>query len=313
MGQGLSTREAYGRVLVELGSSNNDVVVLDADLTKSTMTYDFFQKFPDRAFNCGIAEQNMIGIAAGLAASGKTVFASSFAVFATSRCMDQLRLSVAQPGRNVKIVGTHSGISVGEDGSSHQAIEDLALACALPGFTVVAPADDFETIQAIRVSAGVDGPFYIRLSRPRSITVNREGYRFALGKAVTLRRGTDVTIIANGLMVAKALEAADHMKGLVSCRVINMPTLKPLDKKSIVKAAVDTGAIVTAEEHSEYGGMFSMVARVVVSNHPVPMESIAIRDTFAKSGTPEELFKSSGLSSTAIEEAVQSVILRKKQ
>lgn len=312
MGYGLSTREAYGRVLVELGNRNEDIVVLDADLTKSTMTHDFFQKFPDRAFNCGIAEQNMIGIAAGLEASGKIVFASSFAVFATTRCMDQLRLSVAQPRRNVKIVGTHSGISVGEDGSSHQAIEDLALACALPGFSVIAPADDIETMQAVRVAANVNGPFYIRLSRPKSPSVNREGYRFGLGKAVTLRRGTDVTIIANGLMVVRALEAADHMKGIINCRVLNMPTLKPLDRKAIVKAAVDTGAIVTAEEHSEYGGLFSMVAKTVVSSNPVPMESVAIRDTFAKSGKSEELFKAYGLSSTAIEEAVQSVVFRKK-
>jgi len=204
-----STRETYGKTLVELGRQNKDIIVLDADLSSSTMTSFFAREFPDRFFNCGLEEQNMVGIAAGLAASGKSVFVSSFAIFASCRCFDQLRLCLSQPELNVKIVATHGGITVGEDGTSHQAIEDLALYCALPGFTVIVPADAIEAAEAVRVAASDYGPFYIRLSRPKTPIVYPEGYHFILGKAVTMRQGQDATVIAAGIMVAKALEAAD--------------------------------------------------------------------------------------------------------
>jgi transketolase len=245
-----STREIYGKTLVELGRQNKDIVVLDADLSPSTMTSFFAREFPERFFNCGLEEQNMIGIAAGLAVSGKTVFASTFVVFVVCRCFDQLRLYLSQPKLNVKIVATHGGITVGEDGSSHHSIEDLALCCALPGFTVVVPADAIEAAEAVRVAASIHGPFYVRLSRPKTPIVYPEGYNFTLGKAVTMRQGTDATVIAVGIMVAKALEAADILaRQGIDCRVINIHTLKPLDEAAIVKAASETGAIVVAEEH----------------------------------------------------------------
>ena len=247
MKESVATREAYGRTLVALGRENPDIVVLDADLSKSTMTHYFAKEFPTRFFDCGIAEQNMIGIAAGLAASGKIAFASTFAVFATGRCFDQLRMSVSQPRLNVKVAATHAGISVGEDGLSHHAIEDVALACSLPGFNVIVPADGEETAQAIRAVAATAGPFYVRLGRPKVPRVSKEGYQFVLGKAALLREGHDVTIIANGIMVAAALDAAESLaKQGIDCRVLNMATIKPLDIDAITKAAVETGAILCA-------------------------------------------------------------------
>ena len=263
MPQEVSLREAYGKTLVELGKENPDIVVLDADLSRSTMTQFFAREFPERFFDCGIAEQNMVGIAAGLAASGKIPFASTFAVFVPGRCFDQIRMSIAQPRLNVKLVATHGGISVGEDGTSHQSIEDLSLICSLPGFTVIVPADAIETAQAVRVAAASYGPFYIRLCRPKLPLVYNEDYRFNLGKAVTMRQGKDATIIAIGIMVAAALEAAENLQREgIDCRVLNMPTLKPIDEAAIIKAAAETGAIVTAEEHLEHGGLGSIVARV---------------------------------------------------
>ncbi|PIP48407.1 MAG: transketolase, partial [Chloroflexi bacterium CG23_combo_of_CG06-09_8_20_14_all_45_10] len=218
----VSTRETYGKTLVELGKENKDIIVLDADLSPSTMTHFFAREFPDRFFDCGLEEQNMICIAAGLAASGKTVFASTFAVFASCRCFDQLRMCLSQPRLNVKVVATHGGISVGEDGTSHHAIEDLALYCSLPGFTVVVPADAIETAGAVKVAAATYGPFYIRLSRPKTPLVYPESYHFTLGKAVTMRQGGDATIIALGIMVARALEASDILaRQGIDCRVIN--------------------------------------------------------------------------------------------
>jgi len=310
--QKVSVREAYGKTLVELGRENPDVVVLDADLSRSTMTHVFAREFPQRFFDCGIAEQNMVGIAAGLAASGKIPFASTFAVFAPGRCFDQLRMSVAQPGHNVKIVVTHGGITVGEDGTSHHAIEDLALICSLPGFTVIVPADAIETAQALRVAAANYGPFYIRLCRPQVPLVYNESYRFNLGKAVTMRQGNDATIIAIGLMVSAALEAAESLsQGGIDCSVISMSTLKPIDEVAIKKAAAETGAIVTAEEHLEHGGLGSRVAQVVARHQPVPMEILAIRDTYAKSGKPDELLQRYGLTAKDIEQAVLGVIKRK--
>jgi transketolase len=308
----VSVREAYGKTLLELGMENPDVVVLDADLSRSTMTRLFARDFPERFFDCGIAEQNMIGIAAGLAASGKIPFASTFAVFAPGRCFDQLRMSVAQPQLNVKLVTSHGGISVGEDGTSHQSIEDLSLICSLPGFTVIVPADAIETVQAVKAAADRFGPFYIRLCRPKIPLVYDEDYRFSLGKAVTMRQGGDATIIAIGLMVKEALEAAKNLEREgIYCRVLNMPTLKPLDEAAILEAAAETGAIVTAEEHLEHGGLGSAVARVVTRHQPVPMEFIAIKDTYAKSGKPAQLLEKFGLTAKDIEQAVRAAMKRK--
>ena len=312
MSQEVSIRETYGKTLVELGSENPDIVVLDADLSRSTMTQFFAHKFPDRFFDCGIAEQNMVGIAAGLAASGKIPFASTFAVFAPGRCFDQIRMSIAQPKLNVKLVTTHGGISVGEDGTSHQSIEDLALICSLPGFTVIVPADAIETAQAVRVAAARYGPFYIRLGRPKVPLVCPEDYRFNLGKAVVIRQGKDATIIAIGIMVAPAVEAAENLKQEgIDCCVLNMSTLKPIDEAAIITAANETGAVVTAEEHLEHGGLGSAVAQVVARHYPVPMEFVAIKDTYAKSGKAPELLQRYGLTSKDIEQALRRVIKRK--
>lgn len=309
----VSTRETYGKTLVELGKQNKDIVVLDADLSPSTMTHFFAREFPDRFFDCGLEEQNMIGIAAGLAASGKIVFASTFAIFASCRCFDQLRMCLSQMGLNVKIVATHGGITVGEDGTSHHAIEDLALYCALPGFTVVVPADAIETAEAVRLAAATYGPFYIRLSRPKTPLVYQENYHFTLGKAVTMRQGKDVTIIAMGIMVAKALEASDALaKQGIDCRVINLPTVKPLDEGVIVKAASETGAIVMAEEHLAHGGLGSRVAQVVARERPVPMSFVNLGDSYALSGKPDELLQRYGLTAKDIEEAVRSVVKKKR-
>ncbi|MGB5926126.1 MAG: transketolase family protein [Dehalococcoidia bacterium] len=307
-----STREIYGKTLVELGRQNKDIVVLDADVSPSTMTNFFAREFPERFFNCGLQEQNMIGIAAGLAASGKTVFASSFAVFVVCRCFDQLRLCISQPNLNVKIVATHGGITVGEDGTSHQAIEDLALCCALPSFTVVVPADAIETAVAVRVAAGTYGPFYIRLSRPKTPIVYSEGYHFTLGKAVTMRQGKDATIVATGIMVAKALETADILaRQDIDCRVINIHTLKPLDEAAIVEAASETGAIVIAEEHLAQGGLGSRVAQILAKEKPVPMEFVNLGDRYAMSGKAEELLQRYRLTAGDIEESVKSAVKRK--
>jgi len=307
-----STRETYGKTLVELGRQNKDIVVLDGDLSPSTMTSFFAREFPDRFFDCGLEEQNMVGIAAGLAASGKTVFVSSFAIFASCRCFDQLRLCLSQPELNVKIVATHGGITVGEDGASHHAIEDLALYCALPGFTVVVPADAVEAAEAVRVAARDYGPFYIRLSRPKTPIVYPESYHFTLNKAVTMRQGKDATVIAVGIMVAKALEAADILaRQGIDCRVINMHTLKPLDEAAVVKAASETGAIVVAEEHLAQGGLGSRVAQTTVREKPVPMEFVNLGDRYALSGKAEELLRRYGLTAGDIEASVKSAVKRK--
>jgi transketolase len=308
----VSQREAYGKALVELGRENKDIVVLDADLCRSTMTELFVSEFPERAFDCGIAEQNMVSIAAGLAASGKIPFASTFAVFAPGRCFDQIRMLIAQPRLNVKLVTTHSGITVGEDGVSHQSIEDLALACSLPGLTVIVPADAVETTQAVRVAAATHGPFYIRLCRPKLPLLHDEGYRFELGKAVVMRQGTQAAIIAIGTRVAAAIEAAENLKQEgIDCRVLNMSTLKPLDEAAIIQTAVETGAIVTAEEHLEHGGLGSIVAQVLAKHHPIPVEFVAIKDTYAESGSPSDLLQKYGLTAGDIEQAVRSVLIRK--
>ena len=312
MASEMSTREAYGHALVELGKENENIVVLDADLSRSTMTRSFAAQFPERFFDCGIAEQNMMGIAAGLAASGKTVFASTFAVFASGRCYDQVRMSIAQPHQNVKIVATHSGVTVGEDGFSHHSIEDLALFCSFPGFTVVVPADAIETTQAVRTAANTYGPFYIRLSRPKTPLVYADNYRFVLGKAVTMRGGQDATVITCGLMVDKALQAVDDLaREGIECRVVNMPTLKPLDEDAIIRAAEETGAILTVEEHLQHGGLGSRVSQVVTKRHPVPMSFLAIKDFYSSSGKAEELLEVHGLTVEGIQEEVRALIQRK--
>ena len=307
-----SMREAYGKTLVELGRENQGIVVLDADLSASTMTKYFMEEFPQRSFDVGIAEQNMIGIAAGLAASGKIPFASTFAVFAPGRCFDQIRMSIAQSDLNVKLVVTHGGLSVGEDGTSHQAIEDLTLICSLPGFTVIVPADAIETVAVIKAIASHQGPCYVRLGRPNLPIVLDDDYKFEMGKAVTLKNGTDATIISIGIMVAPALDAADVLaRENINCRVLNMSTLKPIDKEAIIHAAEETGAIVTAEEHMEHGGLSAAVARILSENHPTPIEYIAVRDTYASSGKPAELLERYGLTANDIIAAVRKAIKRK--
>jgi transketolase len=309
----IAPREVYGKTLVDLGRENPDIVVLDGDLSPSTMTQYFKKEFPERFFEVGIAEQNMIGIASGLAASGKIPFASTFAVFAPGRCFDQIRVSVAQAQLNIKIVVTHAGITVGEDGASHQALEDLALICSLPGFTVIVPADATETAQAIRAVAAHKGPCYVRLCRPKLPVIYDNNYKFQIGRGAEMRSGTNATIIACGVMVAPALEAASQLAQQgINCWVINMSTLKPIDETIVVKAARETGAIITAEEHQEHGGLCSIVARITAKYHPVPMEFVAIKDKFGTSGKPAELLARYGLTSKDIAAAVRDTIKRKR-
>ncbi len=308
-----ANREVYGRTLVELGRERPDLVVLEADLSPSTMTCYFAEAFPERHFDCGIAEQNMVSIAAGLAASGKVVFASTFAVFAAPKVYDQVRMNIAQPGLNVKIVATHGGITVGEDGFSHQAIEDLALMTAVPGLTVIVPADGPETEQAVRAAAWLPGPFYIRLGRPKTPVVHGGGYTFEVGRAEVLREGRDVTIIACGLLVARALLAAEILAGEgVSCRVVNIATIKPLDEAAVEAAARDTGALVVAEEHLEQGALGGAVARALARRHPVPVEFVSLKDCFGTSGPAEALLEQYCLTETHIAAAARRALGRKR-
>ncbi len=309
----VATREVYGRTLVELGRERPDLVVMEADLSPSTMTCYFAEAFPERHFDCGIAEQNMVSIAAGLAASGKVVFASTFAVFAAPKVYDQVRMNIAQPGLNVKLVATHGGITVGEDGFSHQAIEDLALMTVVPGLTVVVPADGPEAEQAVRAAASHPGPFYIRLSRPKTAVVHGEGYRFELGRAEVLREGRDVTIIACGLLVPRALLAAEMLAaGGLDCRVLNMATLKPLDEAAVEAAARETGAIVVAEEHLEQGALGGAVARALARRHPVPVEFVSLKDCFGTSGPAEALLEKYCLTESHIAAAARRAVERKR-
>ncbi|MCK4304552.1 MAG: transketolase family protein [Candidatus Eisenbacteria sp.] len=302
-----ATRDGYGEALAELGGKNPNVVALDADLSCSTRTKLFADKFPDRFFNAGVAEANMIGMAAGLALSGKVAFASTFAVFATNRCFDQIRVSVAYPALDVKIAASHSGITVGEDGASHQALEDIALMRSLPNMKVVVPADAIEAGKAVFAIAGSPGPFYLRLGRPKVPLL--EGQEFTLGKANVLRDGSDVALIACGYMVHEALEAAELLKSKgVSARVINMHTVKPLDEKAILKAAKETGRIVTCEEHSRIGGLGSAVASILSEKRPTPMRIVGTDDTFGESGLPAELIKKYGLSGAHIAKAAKELL-----
>jgi transketolase len=298
---GKSTREAFGLALANLGEQHPDIVVLDGDVHNSTRTDHFAKKFPDRFFNVGIAESNLVGVAAGLASSGKRAWLASFAAFVMCNAYDQLRMSVAFPYLDVKVVGTHAGISIGEDGPSQMGIEDVSLACSLPNFTVVVPADEPSMEQAVQALAGIRTPAYLRAGRPNVPIVYPDGCKFTLGKANQLREGKDLTIIADGLMVAPALEAAEKLAGQgVQARVLDMHTVKPLDDAAVLAAARDTGRIVVAEEHLHHGGLGSVVAQSVVREHPVPMRFVALNDTFAESGTPEGLLQKYGLTSDAI-------------
>lgn len=310
----IATRDAYGKVLAELGRENRNVVVLDADLAVSTKTSVFAKAFPDRFFDMGVAEQDMIGTAAGLAASGKIVFASTFAVFGSGRAWDQVRVSVAYTRLNVKIVVTHAGITTGEDGASHQANEDIAIMRALPNMTVVVPADAVETERVIREAVKFYGPMYIRLSRPKTRVIHEDpNYEFKIGRGEVLRAGSDLTILACGTMVAPSLDAAALLeKEGMKVRVVNLHTIKPLDKELIVSCAKETGALVTVEEHSILGGLGGAVAEVIVENYPVPMVRVGLKDVFGESGTPDQLLIKYGLTAEEIAKAARAAAGRKK-
>lgn len=292
----IATRDSYGAALVELGKSNPDLVVLDADLSAATKTGIFKKAFPDRFINAGIAEGNMMSVAAGLATTGKTVFASSFAMFAAGRAFEQVRNSIGYPHLNVKIGATHAGISVGEDGATHQCCEDIALMRSIPGMTILNPADDTEARKAVFAAAALDGPVYLRLGRLAVPVLFDKDYPFAVGKGVQLVAGNDVTIVATGLLVAEALIAAEQLKNEgISARVIDMATIKPIDRDILVAAAGETGAIVTAEEHNVIGGLGSAVTEVICETVPVPVLRVGVMDTFGKSGPAKELLPLFGL------------------
>ncbi|MBQ4150601.1 MAG: transketolase family protein [Clostridia bacterium] len=301
MAEKKATREAYGDTLVELGATVKNLVVLDADLAEATKTCKFKKAYPDRFIDCGIAEGNMMGVAAGLAASGMIPFASSFAMFASGRAFEQVRNTVGYPHLNVKIGATHAGITVGEDGATHQCNEDIALMRTIPGMTIINPADYVEAAAAVKAAVEMNGPVYMRFGRYAVPTFNSENYVFEIGKAIELSDGKDVSIIATGLMVSMAMEAAEMLaKDGISARVINIHTIKPIDADAIVKAAKETGAIVTAEEHSIIGGLGSAVAEVVCERCPVPMLRVGVEDKFGKSGQVPELLEEYGLTANNI-------------
>jgi transketolase len=310
----IATREAYGKALVELGQRMEKIVVLDADLSNSTRTVLFAEKFPLRFFNMGISEADMMGTAAGLAASGFIPFVSTFGVFATGRAYDQVRNSIAYTKLNVKIVATHTGITVGEDGASHQALEDIALMRVLPNMTVVVPADGRQTYQAVEAIARCSGPVYLRLGRPKVPVVIPEGLPFELGKAQLLKDGKDLAFIATGITVKPALEAAKLLEGeKISAAVVNMHTIKPLDKELLLQIAQKTGTLVTVEEHSVIGGLGSAVAELVSENFPVPVIRVGVNDTFGESGTPEALLKKYGLTAENLVSVGKAALQKKKE
>jgi transketolase len=310
---GLATREAFGKALVEVGRENPQVVVLDADLSKSTFTAGFAKEFPERFFECGIAEANMVAIGAGLATAGKIPFVSSFAAFVMNKGFEQLRVTVAFPHTNVKVVGTHAGISIGEDGPSQMSIEDLALACALPGFIVLSPADEVAMQALVRAAVQHVGPVFIRAGRAKAPVVYPAGQNFVIGRAIELLEGRDVTIIATGLLVAEAIRAAENLEALgISARVLDMHTIKPLDEDAIRRASLETGAIVVCEEHLAEGGLGSRVAQVAARLAPCPIEFVGLPDTYAESGPPEALLNKYGLTSPHVEAAVRRVLQRKR-
>ena len=310
---GLVTRDAYGQALLELGRANPKIVVLDGDLSASTKTNLFAKEFPDRFYNVGIAEANLVGLAGGLAQGGKIPFISSFACFMVCRAYDQLRMAVAVPHQNVKVVTSHGGISVGEDGASQQSIEDVALMVALPGFIVAVPSDEHCTRALVKQAAQIKGPVYIRTGRPKAPLVHEASASFTFGKGVLLRKGKDVTLVANGLMVFEALWAAEELeRSGLSCSVIDMHTVKPLDEDLLIAQAEASGAVVTAEEHQVWGGLGSAVASALSRKHPVPVELVGIQDTYAESGKPDELLEKYGLTGRHIAEAARRAIQRKR-
>ncbi len=308
-----ATRDSYGEALAELGSVYDDLIVLDADLAAATKTGMFKKAYPERFIDCGIAEANMMGVAAGLAASGKKVFASSFAMFAAGRAFEIVRNSIGYPHINVKIGATHAGISVGEDGASHQCNEDIALMRTIPGMTIINPADDIEAKAAVKAAVDIDGPVYLRFGRLAVPVINNaENYKFETGRGVLLRDGSDITIIATGLMVSEALNAADTLANEgINARVINIHTIKPLDRDIICKAARETGVIVTAEEHSVIGGLGSAIAEAVTECCPCPVIKVGVNDVFGHSGPAADLLKEFGLSSENIAEKARYAVTLK--
>lgn len=306
---GKATRESYGEALIQIGHENENIVVLDADLSKSTKTNGFKTEFPDRFFNAGIAEQNLMGMAAGMSNIGLIPFASTFAVFATGRAFEIIRNSICYPKANVKIAATHAGITVGEDGGSHQSIEDIALMCSLPNMTVIVPADHREAMEATKVAAMMEGPVYLRFGRCNTEDIFDDSYKFEIGKGTEIKKGDDAAIIATGMMVQKAIEAAKYLESEgIHVRVINISTIKPIDKEIIIKAAKETKGIVTAEEHSIIGGLGSMVSSVVCDKYPCKVKMIGIEDKFGESGTPDELMEKFKLTSDAISESIKEII-----
>lgn len=309
----IATREAYGKALARIGQENDNIVVLDADLSKSTKTADFKAVCPERFINMGIAEGNMMSVAAGMAACGKIPFASTFAVFATGRAFEQIRNSICYPKLNVKVCATHAGITVGEDGASHQSVEDISLMRSIPNMVVISPSDAVETEAAIEAIVKYNGPCYVRLGRSAVTVINDNAdYKFEIGKGVTLREGKEATIIATGVMVDAALEAFNVLaEEGIKVRVVNMHTIKPIDEEAIISAARETGLIITAEEHSIIGGLGSAVAEVVTGNCPVPVLRVGIKDVFGESGKPAELLKAYGLTAEDIVKAVKHGISMK--
>ena len=310
---GAATREAFGKALVELGRTNPSVVVLDADLSKSTYTAGFAKEFPDRFVECGIAEANMVGIASGLASGGKIPFASSFSVFLLNKGFEQLRVTAALPHVNVKMVGTHSGISIGEDGPSQMSVEDISLACSLAGFTVISPADEVATMKLVKAAAEFEGPVFIRTGRVKAPVIYAPDQSFAIGKAIELVEGTDVTLIAAGLLVAESIRAAEALEAEgISARVIDIHTVRPLDRDAIARAARETGAIVVSEEHLVDGGLGVRVAQAVAETCAVPMEFVGIQNTYAESGAPDELLDKYGLRARNVADAARRAMQRKR-
>jgi len=309
---GKATREAYGDALLELGRANRDVIAIDADLAKSTFSWTFGKVFPERFFNIGIQEANMVGIATGLASSGKIPFISSFAAFVLCKGFDQLRMGAAYPHLNIKVAGSHGGISIGEDGVSQQSVEDVALACALPGFIVCIPSDEHTMKAAVHAAAAHQGPVYLRLGRPKAPVVHSADVKFAFGKAIQLREGRALTIVANGLLVAQALIAAAELAGRgIEARVLDMHTVKPIDAEALSRAARETGAIVVAEEHMHSGGLGSAVAQALAAATPAPAEFVDLGDRFAESGKPDDLMKKYGMLAANIVAAADRVLKRK--
>ena len=307
-----ATRESFGEALCKLAETNNDIVVLDADLAAATKTGVFKKAYPDRFFDCGIAECNMVGIAAGLATCGKIPFAASFAMFSAGRAFEQVRNSVCYPKLNVKIVGSHAGISVGEDGATHQCCEDIALMRAIPNMVVINPCDHYEMIAAVKAMAEKNGPCYVRLGRLAVESVNNnDDYKFEIGKGITLRDGSDITIIATGLMVQEAVKAAKVLEADgINARVINIHTIKPLDEELIIKAAKETGRIVTCEEHNVVGGLGEAVSSLLCEKCPVPVTKIGVNDVFGHSGPAVDLLKEFGLSADNIVATVKKVLAK---